>query len=68
MVTNPEIFNYLETQKDCVLERKPFEELAKNKEVNAYKYHGFWQCMDTQRDRHKLEELWENILLWKIWK
>lgn len=67
MVMNPEIFDYLSGHKDCVLERKPMEELAANRELNVYKHDGFWQCLDTQRDRYKLEKLWEESAPWKIW-
>lgn len=68
MVMNPQIFDYLSAEKNCVLETKPFEELADKRELNVYKHYGFWQCMDTQRDRYKLEELWEKDAPWKVWK
>jgi len=56
-VFNKRIFEYLE--KDDILERKPFYQLSKDKELAAYKHHGFWQCMDTLRDKQRLETLWQ---------
>ena len=56
MVFNPEIFNYLEDD-DTVLERQPMEELAEEGQLMSYLYKGFWQCMDTQREKEILEKL-----------
>ena len=58
-VFNYEIFDYL-TNDDTILEREPLETLAKNGELAAYKHDGFWQCMDTIRDRDNLNEMWSN--------
>lgn len=58
MVLNPEIFELIEGD-STILERKPFETLASMGELAAYKYDGFWQCMDTQRDKLLLERLLE---------
>ena len=58
-VFNYEIFDYL-TNDDTILEREPLETLAKNGELAAYKHEGFWQCMDTIRDRDNLNEMWSN--------
>jgi len=67
MVLNPEIFDLIEGDA-TILERKPLEELAKRKELMAYQYEGFWQCMDTLRDKLYLEELIENNKApWKVW-
>lgn len=67
MVFEPEIFRYLDGD-DTVLEKKPLEALASEGELVAYKHKGFWQCMDTQRDRQKLETLWsEDNAPWKVW-
>ena len=54
-----EIFKYL-TGDDTVLESSPLEALAKAGELAAYKHEGFWQCMDTKRDKDYLELLWKN--------
>ena len=52
---------------DSVLERDPLEKAAQMGELMAYHHRGFWQCMDTKRDRDYLEELWKNgAALWKV--
>lgn len=67
MVFEPEIFNYLDGD-NTVLEKEPLERLASIKQLAAYKHNGFWQCMDTKREKEKLEELWElKQAPWKIW-
>jgi glucose-1-phosphate cytidylyltransferase len=55
-IFEPEIFNYIEND-TTLLERDPLEQLAKLGELMAYKHSGFWQCMDTIRDRDYLQEL-----------
>ena len=51
-----------------VLEQGPLEEVAARGELVAYRHEGFWQCMDTVRDRNYLEELWsDNRAPWKFW-
>ena len=67
MVMNPGIFNYLEDD-TTVFEKKPMQRLAEEGELMAYSHEGFWQCMDTQREMKKLEEMWESGRApWKIW-
>ncbi len=67
MVLNPQVFNYIEGD-ETVLEKQPLEVLAKDEQMMAYHHDGFWQCMDTQRDKQKLEELWGNGQApWKVW-
>lgn len=58
-VFEPEIFNYLKNDK-TYLEREPFEKLAKKKNIKAYKHSGFWQCMDTKRDKELLDQIIKN--------
>jgi glucose-1-phosphate cytidylyltransferase len=66
-VFGPEIFNYLESD-ETVLEESPLEILAKNNQLGAYKHHGFWEPMDTLKDKKNLEELWKNNNApWKVW-
>jgi glucose-1-phosphate cytidylyltransferase len=66
-VFQPAVFDYLEDDK-TVLEREPLETLARKGELAAYKHTGFWQPMDTQRDKTYLEELWEKgSPPWKVW-
>lgn len=68
MVMQPEIFDYLHGD-SCVLERDPLESLSKAGKLGVYKHTGFWQCMDTQRDRNLLENIWsQNSAPWKVWE
>ena len=57
-VFNAEVFDYLKDGDQTVLEGNPLESLAKNGQLMGFKHHGFWQCMDTIRDRQYLESLW----------
>ena len=67
MVFNQGIFDYLEDDR-TVLEQTPFKRLSSDGELMGYYHKGFWQCMDTQREKKKLEELWESgSAPWKIW-
>ena len=51
-----------------VLEKKPFETLANEKKLAAFKHNGFWHPMDTLRDKNQLEKLWAlEKATWKIW-
>ena len=50
-----------------LFEREPLERLAKDGELMAYCHDGFWACMDTLRDRVRLEELWQDGAPWKVW-
>lgn len=69
MVMEPEVFGYLSAEENCVLERMPMETLAREGKLGIYKHGGFWQCMDTQRDRGRLEQLWGNgEAPWKVWR
>ncbi len=68
MIMNPEVFDYIEGD-STVFEREPLENLAKNGELMAYRHYGFWKCMDTQRDKMQLEEMWASGRApWKSWK
>lgn len=68
MVLNPEIFDYIEND-TTVFEKEPLEKLAKEGELKAYMHTGFWQCMDTKREKDKLEELWAlDNAPWKVWE
>ncbi|MFD1179401.1 glucose-1-phosphate cytidylyltransferase [Paenibacillus puldeungensis] len=67
MVLNPEVFDYIKDD-TTVFEQEPLENLSKSGQIMAYKHEGFWQCMDTQRDKKKLEELWlSNQAPWRTW-
>jgi glucose-1-phosphate cytidylyltransferase len=53
---------------DAVLEREPFERLAADGELMAYRHQGFWECMDTYKDNLQLNELWASgSARWKVW-
>ena len=68
MVMEPQIFDYIDGD-NTILERKPFQTLAAQGQLVAYKHKGFWQCMDTQRDKYYLENLWgQERAPWKIWE
>ncbi|HMF54721.1 MAG TPA: glucose-1-phosphate cytidylyltransferase [Pyrinomonadaceae bacterium] len=68
MVFEPEIFNYIEGD-DSSLEVDALERLAADRQLAAYRHEGFWQCMDTLRDKRFLESLWqERRAPWKIWE
>jgi len=56
-VVNPDFFDLIEGD-DSILEKEPLEQAAQMGELMAYQHDGFWQCMDTKRDRDHLEELW----------
>jgi glucose-1-phosphate cytidylyltransferase len=58
-VFNPEIFNYLEDD-ETILEKSPLENLCKDNQLMAFQHNGYWQCMDTLRDKSHLNELWES--------
>ena len=67
MVVDPKIFNYLAND-NTVFEKEPLEAIANHGELQAFKHTGFWQCMDTQRDKWLLEKLWDSGKApWKIW-
>ena len=56
MVLQPEIFDYLDGD-SCVFEKGPLQKLVAENELAAYKHNGFWQCMDTKREKDQLEEM-----------
>lgn len=68
MVLQPEIMNYLHDD-TSIFEQEPLEELATSGQLMAFMHEGFWQCMDTQRDKRNLEALWNSgNAPWKVWK
>ncbi len=67
-VCSPEVISYIEGDA-CVWEKEPLEALAAEANLAAYFHHGFWQPMDTLRDRNHLEALWQaNKAPWKVWE
>lgn len=66
-VLEPEIFDYIEGD-STQFEKEPLSNLAKDGQLMAYKHTGFWQCMDTIRDKKLLEKIWESGQApWKNW-
>ena len=67
MVLEPEIFDYLQDD-NTILEQSPMQNLAAEGKLMGYYHDGFWQCMDTQREKKLLEDLWESGKApWKRW-
>lgn len=66
-VCEPQVLDYI-TDDQTVWEREPLEHLAQTDQLSAYRHNGFWQPMDTLRDRNYLEDLWQSGKPpWKIW-
>ncbi|MFX4262564.1 glucose-1-phosphate cytidylyltransferase [Pelotomaculum propionicicum] len=66
-VMEPRVFDYIEGDQ-TILEREPLERLVIDNQLMAYKHTGFWQPMDTIRDRNLLEKLWQTGKApWKVW-
>lgn len=68
MVFEPQIFDFIEND-TTIFEKEPINKLVAEKQLMAYVHKGFWQCMDTLREKQKLEALWDNNQApWKLWK
>lgn len=68
-VCEPKVFDYILEGDLSVFEQGPLQKMARDGEIFTYKHHGFWMPMDTLRDKHKLNELWNtNKALWKVWE
>lgn len=66
-VLEPKVLDYIQDD-TTVWERDPLERLARDSQISAYTHDGFWQPMDTLRDKLKLEELWQSGRApWKVW-
>lgn len=67
MVLEPQIFDYLEGD-NTVFETKPLERLVEEGQLMSYRHSGFWQCMDSLREKQLLEDMWESGKApWKLW-
>jgi glucose-1-phosphate cytidylyltransferase len=67
MVCEPEILDLIKDD-NTIFEQYPLQTLAKKGQLKAYKHNGFWQCMDTLRDKIMLNNLWDdNKAPWKVW-
>jgi len=68
MVFEPQIFNYIPGD-DTVLEKEPLLGLLKDKQLDSYLHKGYWQCMDTVKEKNDLEKIWDGGKApWKLWK
>ena len=68
MVLDPQIFDYIESD-STVFEQEPMKKLAAMGKLQAFFHNGFWQCMDTLRDKNLLESLWNaGKAPWKVWE
>lgn len=67
MVLEPSVIGLIEGD-DTIFEREPLERCAHDGQLSAFKHDGFWQCMDTMRDKELLEKLWKSGQApWKQW-
>lgn len=67
MVLQPEVLDEIDGD-STIFEKEPLKRLATKGQLMAYQHYGFWQCMDTMRDRERLEKMWEsNTAKWKVW-
>jgi glucose-1-phosphate cytidylyltransferase len=67
-VLSPKVIDYI-SDDAMIWEREPLEQLAQTRQLAAYQHQGFWQPMDTLRDKHHLEELWQSgHAPWKVWE
>ena len=67
-VLEPEIFDYIDSD-ETVFEKEPLNRLVENGELISYMHRGFWQCMDTMREKQQLEKLWSaGNAPWKLWE
>ena len=68
MVLEPEIFDFIDGD-STVFEKEPLEKCAQLGQLKAFNHNGYWQCMDTLREKQKLESLWESGKApWKVWE
>ena len=67
-VLSPKVIDYIDHDTNEIWEKKPLEDLASANELVAYRHEGFWQPMDTLRDKNYLENLWSNNKApWRNW-
>jgi glucose-1-phosphate cytidylyltransferase len=67
-VCEPEVIDYIDGD-DTLFEKEPLEKLSANGELMAYRHEGFWQPMDTLRDKVLLERLWDGgNPPWRVWE
>ena len=68
MILEPSVYDYIEGDL-TFFEREPLERLSADGSLGVFRHYGYWQCMDTQRDKSALEDLWKRGQApWKVWK
>lgn len=68
MIFEPQIFEYIDGD-STIFEREPMNKLVAERQLVGFVHKGFWQCMDTLREKQKLEKLWaDGNAPWKVWK
>jgi len=68
MVCEPAVFDFIKDGDSTVWEKEPMEKIAASGEMKAFKHEGFWRPMDTLKDKHDLNEMWDSgNSPWKIW-
>lgn len=68
MIFKPDIFEYIDGD-ETPLEKKPLSDLVRDKELVGYIHNGYWQCMDTLREKQQIEKLWNSgEAPWKLWE
>lgn len=68
MVMEPEVFDYIQGD-ETILEKDTLNKLVQKGQLDAYKHDGFWQCMDTKREKEQLDKMWElGNAPWKVWE
>ena len=68
MVLDQGVFDYIASDDSITFEQGPMHGLAADGQLNVYKHDGFWQCMDTLRDKNKLQSMWDSGKApWKVW-
>jgi glucose-1-phosphate cytidylyltransferase len=68
MVCEPGVFDYIKDGDSTIWEQEPMQEIALSGQMNAFKHHGFWRPMDTLKDKHDLNEMWDTgNPPWKVW-
>jgi len=68
MVLGPKVFDYIKGGDSTVFEKEPMQKISADGQLAAYRHDGFWQCMDTLRDKEALEAMWRTGKApWKLW-
>ena len=67
-VFEPRVFDYIEQGDQTVLEERPLQRLAEERQLIIRRHHGYWKCMDTPKDKQVLEGVWaQGSAPWRVW-